>query len=92
MPVAEPFGALPHEKETVIWWDKTSRRFTIDSREGSVVRWLTRHPDFVPEVVDIEKGKIVHLMGTLPMGCIKLLTRPRKSDHHADVLGAGKRG
>lgn len=95
----EPVGeeGAPEEKETVIGFSSQDERFVIDTQEGAIMRWLLQHPHFELDWATARregrgKFKVVHVVGTLPIGCLKLTANPRRTNWHCAILGQGKRG
>ena len=89
----EPVGeeGSPEEKETAIGFNTRADKFVIDTQEGTIMRWLLRHPHFeLQRAIARREGrglKIIHVIGTLPIGCLLLKGNPRNTSSHARVLG-----
>lgn len=95
----EPVGeeGAPEEKETVIGFSSRDERFVIDTQEGAIMRWLLQHPHFELDWATARREgrgrpKVVHVVGTLPIGCLKLSLVPRRDPRHCYILGRGSGG
>jgi hypothetical protein len=91
----------PAEKETVFRFARGEGRLNFFSAERGVGRRLILHPDAVLDAVVVKSGDarpakdpaavqvgedIVGVRGTLPIGALSVLSKPRKSDQHADIV------
>jgi len=91
----------PAEKETVFRFARDEARLNFFSAERGVGRRLILHPDAVLDAVVLAVGDarpakdpaavqagadIVGVRGTLPIGALSVLSKPRKSDQHADIV------
>jgi len=91
----------PAEKETVFRFARDEARLNFFSAERGVGRRLILHPDAVLDAVVVKSGDarpakdpaavqvgedIVGVRGTLPIGALSVLSKPRKSDQHADIV------
>ena len=75
------------EKETTIRIANDIETMHIASEQRVVVEWLDHHPHFVEDERRITDGRLVGIIGTLPVGCLQLKGFPRKSTATARVLG-----
>ena len=91
----------PAEKETVFRFARDEDRLEFFSAERGVGRRLILHPDAVLDAVVVATGDarpardpaavrpgddVVGVRGTLPIRALSVLSRPRESDQHADVV------
>ena len=89
------------EKETVFRFARDEARLEFFSAERGVGRRLILHPDAVLDAVVLAVGDarpakdpaavqagadVVGVRGTLPIGALSVLSKPRDSDQHADVV------
>ncbi len=52
------------------------------------MKWLLKHPDFTVRFLEHgEQGHVEHVVGTLPIGCLKLRGKARGTSGHAAILG-----
>ena len=86
--VCEDPNLYPEEKETSIWFSRSDDRATVHTDEASLTRRLLAHPEAepIPTNMTIRDGNVMSFYGTVPVGCLKVLSNPRESGGHYSVV------
>lgn len=86
--VCEDPKLYPEEKETSIWFPKDQDRATVHTDEAGLTRRLLDHPESEPnrKRMTIRNGEIHSFHGTIPVGCLKILSASRESRKHSRVV------
>jgi len=84
--VTEDNDLCQAEKETNIWFDKTTNDAEVFTREGGIMRRLLQHPEFVVTDYNEKDGEIVGLKGQIPIACLSFGSTPRKQTGHANIV------
>ena len=90
--VSEDNNLSQAEKETNIWFDKTTDKAFVHTSEGGIMRRLLQHPEF--EVTDYHEneGNIVSIKGLFPIAALSFGSKPRKQKGHANIVTNGVMG
>lgn len=77
----------PLERETNITFSVADDKTRVSSEEASIIRWLLEHPEYEEEDRREHDDDVVFITGKLPIGCLMLKGKPRKSNHHSRITG-----